>query len=278
MRYRKFVGIQYSVLKDLLSKMQKEPESKVPASKQTEFYKSHHDYLTSLEYRMSCMSFFPNTSFTEAHLHICFNITVSIRTYLMRKLVELLPVPKRDISSRCVTNASLARVRYVGGFCIAKTHYEYSQKKKTTMYKTDAYSVSSYEESLKCVNILSQLKVSEQYIISSTIYPESLIDVERRQTSRSRSLTNISDSLFEFFKNLTELTLKLLNNENLNKYGEKLAEYAQSEILNNIKLKEQFNIVVKESMTNEEDYSQRYCEEVFRRILKKYFMVMFKSI
>jgi len=84
------------------------------------------------------------------------------------------------------------------------------------MYKTDARNIALYEEVVECVEILSELKVNEQHLLSTTSQPETLLDTERRQTSKNRSLTNISDSLFDFFKCLTEICLKLLTDEKLN--------------------------------------------------------------
>ena len=136
-KVKEFAQSEYAKLKCLLESQQKDAEQakKVPASKQSEFYTNVYKYQTSVEFRMNCLSVFDQCPFTQEHLHICFNISNAIRKYLIGKQVEILAVSNRQISNRTLTNASMSRIRYVGGYCIAKVHYKYLQKKNQACTK-----------------------------------------------------------------------------------------------------------------------------------------------
>lgn len=195
-KYRQFCKIEYSKLTSLVHKLNinTQPEA-VSAKMQCEFYGAVHSYMTSAEFRMNCLLFFDEAPFTETHLHICFGISNEIRKHILKKKTELYTIANRNISNRTVTNASQARVRYVGGYCIAKLRHSYKQKKQTSMYKVDEDGQALFEESVCAVNTLDCLKLEEEYVLASTSEPESLMDVSRRQ-QKNRALTNISDSLF----------------------------------------------------------------------------------
>lgn len=68
------------------------------------------------------------------------------------------------------------------------------------------------------MDILLSLTEEEQLVIETTDEQESLLDISRRQ-NLNRGLTNIPDSVFQFFIKLTEICLNLLVSENLNKMG-----------------------------------------------------------
>ena len=180
---------------------------------------------------MNCLSFFENSAFTEEHLHICFNLSNSVRKYLLKKKWIFLACLKSH-ADKCIHGKS--QVHW--GYCVAKVHYKYLQKKKSAMFKTDSKNIAAYEEAVICVDLLSELKVNEQYIITTTNQPDSLLNTERRQTSKNRSLTNISDLLFDFFKTVTEFCLKLLTDESLNKYGEMYVNKLEMKYLKRMQL------------------------------------------
>ncbi|WAR14614.1 hypothetical protein MAR_004719, partial [Mya arenaria] len=121
-KVKRFVQNEYLKLKSFLEPQQEAVEvNKMPASKQSEFYHKVHLYHTSVEFRLNCLSFFDISKiFTE-------------------KKVDLLTISNRPISKRTVTNASMARIRYIGGYCIAK-------------------SIAAYEDAVICVDLLSELK------------------------------------------------------------------------------------------------------------------------
>ncbi|XP_053402851.1 uncharacterized protein LOC123530709 [Mercenaria mercenaria] len=90
------------------------------------FYSKIHQHANSLEFRMNCLKLFQNEqSYTVSHQHICFNISVELRKYILSKQAEKVTPSSRQISKRTITQASRARVRYVGGYCIAKVRHKF---------------------------------------------------------------------------------------------------------------------------------------------------------
>jgi hypothetical protein len=199
----------------------------------------------------------------------------------LKKKAELFPVGKRQISDKILTNASESRVRYVGGYCIAKVRYKYMQKKKSYMYKVDETGQAVYNESLQAVDILDSIKVEEYYLLASTPKPESRLDGNRKQ-GLNRSLTNIPDDLFQFFQILTEKCLQLLVDENMNTYGSNLFEEMKNTILESLELYNEFFSVVDKCRAINQDLCETYVQQsdnnvvkiIYKKIIKIYLMVM----
>ncbi|XP_060604284.1 uncharacterized protein LOC132757110 [Ruditapes philippinarum] len=281
-KYIQFCKNEYCKLSSFIEDLKINPADPVSAKNLSEFYSKVHNYQISAEFRMNCLMLFENTSIGEDHLHICFNISNEIRKYLLKKKAELFTVIQRTISRRAVSNASHARVRYVGGYYIAKIRHKYIQKKRSHMYKTDASGQALFEESVLAVSILDGLKLDEHHVISTTNEPESLLDVSRRQKG-NRSLINISDELFHFFKKLTEICLSLLIDENFNKYGGNLFEHIRTEIMEKSDLYNQFCEVVDISINRNEEFDSetvnkelrnKQISNVYKKIIKLFLMVM----
>ena len=174
-KVKKFAQSEYAKLKCLLE------AKKVPVSKQSKFYTNVYKYQTSVEFIMNCLSDFVQCPFTQEHLHICFNISNAIRKCLNGQQVEILAVSNRQISSKTLTHASMSRIKYVGGIVLqmCTTNIYHKINHVQNRWQT----IALYEEAVVCVEILSELKVNEQYLLSITCQPETLLDTERRQTS-----------------------------------------------------------------------------------------------
>ena len=172
----------------------------------------------------------------------------------------------RKLSNRTLTNASRARVRYVGGYCIAKIRHKHVQKKKSNRFLQGFEANSTYENSKIAVDILNTLKEEENYLLASTEDPQSLKHTYNKQ-NLDRSLTNISDGLFKFFLQLTKLCLELLTSENLNKVGNKIYEYCMDNILANEKLYQMFT-----NCSTITSYS--HMKKLYKDIIKLFLSVM----
>lgn len=118
------------------------------------------------------------------------------------------------------------------------------------MFGTSRNSKLAYIESKALVTLLDVLKEEEHFLKKVSSEPSSLIDISRRQNV-SHSLTNVTDSFFEFFVCLSEVCLSLLTGENFSKFENKLYSVCQSRILENTVLFEQFISLIVTRMKNE---------------------------
>ena len=86
-----------------------------------EFYTAMHKYHTGTEFLLTCMMLFENESFKAVHKHICFNVSVELRKFILSKRAEVYSSTSMRLTERSVTNASRARIRYIGGYCMQKS-------------------------------------------------------------------------------------------------------------------------------------------------------------
>lgn len=199
-KLKPFVKRQFNKMKEFLNKLKIDelnPKA-IPNKVLTAFCENVHTYTTSNEYRMQCLLLFENdNNFSHEHMHVCYNIVSEIRKYLMKEKVNLFQISNKDTVERKITNASRARIRYVGGYCVNKIRGKYLKETKRYMYSTSAEGQLLYEEAEKSLHILNCLREEESNVMASTKEPDSLIDIARRQNLQ-RGLTNISDDLFHF--------------------------------------------------------------------------------
>ena len=127
-RYTKFCEGEYSKMAVFVEDLKIDPSVPVQPKLLTEFYTRVRAYQKSAEFRMKCLTLFDNVAFSEDHLHLCFNISNEIRKFHLNKKAEQFPIGERKLSQRSVGNASHAKVRYVGGYCIAKLQEKYRKK------------------------------------------------------------------------------------------------------------------------------------------------------
>ena len=272
-KYRVFCCKEYNFLKDLLDKMNF--TGPVKCSDLGDFYTSAHKHLTSAEFLLTCMQLFDNESFCDEHKHICFVTSVEIRKFLLEKCSKNYVSQTKQIVHRTVTDASRTRIRYVGGYCVAKIRFKYIKKKNTVRYSNKPSDQQLYEECLIATELLNEMQVDEQYILTESNEPESLYDVSRKQNV-NRGLTNISDELFKFFISLSEKTLSIMTTEKLNKHGRDFFENSKLEIMNNEDLLQSFSTVVQSQCMG--SVTSRHTEiNVLKNVIKIIFYKIVKT-
>lgn len=240
-----------------------------------------HEYHTGTEFLLSCMMLFENESFTAEHKHICFNVSVELRKFILSKKAEVYSSTSMKLTERSVTNASRARIRYIGGYCIAKVSSKFMNKKETLRYATAVEKQQNYEEAVHITQLLNCLREDEQFILKNSTEPESLLDVTRKQYI-NRGLTNISDELFNFFIKLSDQCLILLSDENFHRYGDKLFEFCKQTTVENSELFEAFcKILETHSVDNSELSEKQVCVDIqalariiYKKIIKIYLLVL----
>ena len=135
-KYNRFCKQVYEKLLALISTLNisTSPQSAapVPAKDISSFYAKTHEYLNSTEFRVVCLTMFNHSAFTEDHLHICYNVSVEIRKFLLKKKAEVFPTSDRQVTQRTLSAASHARVRYVGGIAWQKSETSTCKRKTVT--------------------------------------------------------------------------------------------------------------------------------------------------
>ena len=141
----------------------------------------------------------------------------------------------RRLPSSSLTSGARGKIRYVGGYVLAKLRYRHQQAANRRVYKLDVQSRNQLHEESAKVKLLSEACRSESQIIAESEDLESLQETSRRQNIR-QSLNHITDTGYVFFAMLTEETIALQNAKNLYKYGENLNHYVIVELCSNERL------------------------------------------
>ncbi|KAH3882795.1 hypothetical protein DPMN_006740 [Dreissena polymorpha] len=170
----------------------------VQVKPETQFIEKCHQHQISAQYRLNCMLFFPNTNISSGHWYITYKLTVAINQFILSRKEKLFSFVEKEISKRQVTNASIARFRYAGGFCIHKIKEEQVSIVKTHMYSKSVEGQEKYEKASDVFTIVQGMRVEEEHLKTTTFDPDSLMDTIRKQYT-NKGLTHISDELYQFF-------------------------------------------------------------------------------
>lgn len=260
----------------------------VTPDKLTLFYSKCHQHQTSTAYKARAFLMvdnIPNIS-PKAVSHIAYQFTVAVRTFVLKEKEAKYPVADRDSHKRTVTTASLGKVRYVGGFCLAKLRYKHQKIQFNKCYKTSSKDQAQYKKSSVITQILDTMRVSETSLQLHTEHPETLLETAQRQNV-SRGLTNITDELYKFFIDLCENCLASLVDKNLNVQGSHIYNISSEKLVQSIELYKKF-VDIASSCHVQEFHSEstvdcllsetvdRICaiEEIYEELVRKFLLVM----
>lgn len=267
----------------------------IPESTLAKCFNQVHEYTTSLEYIMSCLILFDigtERSFEDEHKIICYRITECIREFVIEQKVTELPSSSVKVPKRFVTDASRPRIRYVAGYCVSALRKRYTQIKQSKMFSHSKEAQSAFREAKISINIINLLKEEEHYLKETTTDRESLTDTERKQNV-NRGLTNVTDSMFDFFLCLTNTCLSKLVHENLVNYGESMYNMCLDVVQSDSNLYEKFSHMVilrlhTENIEEFHDSNMNLSEHletmvitsaqiyhIYNELVRKYFMVLF---
>ena len=289
-------------IKKVLSKMSTSVKSlevdksgAIPENKLATFFSQVHEYSTSLGYIMDCLDLFDiggEQAFQEEHRITCYRILEYIREFVMEQKVSELKPESSKLMKRFITDSCKPRIRYVAGYCVASLRKHYVQLKQTNIFAHSSESQSSFKEAKIALNVINCLKEEEHYLKEVTNDPDSLMDIDRRQNYR-RGLTNVTDSMFDFFLCLTKTCMSNLVQENLVRYGESMYNKCLDVVRSDSSLYEKFShmvvtrlhsesvedfydstLILSEYMENIVYTSAQICQ-IYNELVQKYFMVLF---
>ncbi|KAH3823811.1 hypothetical protein DPMN_125633 [Dreissena polymorpha] len=292
-----FIKRIFLKMSNVSKELGKDDPKPIAESVLNKFYKTLYEYTVGLQYTMDCLTLFnigTENVFEEEHKIVCYKMFEYIREFVLQQRVQLLKESTMNIYKRTVTDASRSRIRYVAGYCVAKLRKKYVQVLKSNMFSCSKASQTTFKEARQTLLILNSFKEEEHYLQQMTSHPDSLIDTERKQNIR-HGLTNVTDGMFNFFLNITELCLQKLVNENLTKYGKTMYNNCLEQLLCDMNLYQQFSHMVINKLKGEttEEFSftlehviiseivdslvltsAQICT-IYNELVQKYFLVLF---
>ncbi|KAK3732234.1 hypothetical protein QZH41_020059 [Actinostola sp. cb2023] len=137
-----------------------------------------------------------------------------------------------------MASEGLSKIRYVGAWAVAKVFHKELKYVRLNMASHSQKTLASVKKSFDMTYLLEEHVIANiAQLQESTKYPPTLNLTEERQY-RSRGLTHIEDSAYEFFVELEVLRVDNLNDSKLKKKKETLIDDAlkiafESEVLLN---------------------------------------------
>lgn len=202
----------------------------IKPNKLAELYRAGHDHQTSDQYKARVLLMFfdlKRTITQQVISHIAYNLTVSIRKFILSEIENSYKISSTTVSNqrvqRNVTEESYGNIRYVGGYCVAKVRQKYTKQLRSNCYTLKCENKVKYKESCLILEILDNMSVNES-IVSLSQFPQYLIETCRKQNV-TRGLTNISDQLFESFVSTCKMCLNLSVCNNVNIHCENLFQF-----------------------------------------------------
>lgn len=203
---REFCAASFEITSSMITELEITDHDPKPvtAGKLAKFYKHHKEYLSSRSYlaQVQLMFFEVNRSQGESisqqvMSHIAFNLSVSIRKFLLSEKEKLYRIGEGIVHKRDVSEESYGKVRYVGGYCIASLRFHYRKIRSIHCFKSGLADQQKYNEAVSKMELLDGLSLNELAAQLTTEFPESLIETASRQHA-SRGLTNIPDAVLNF--------------------------------------------------------------------------------
>lgn len=176
-------------------------------------YSPHFQFLTSL------LFYIERKFFEELSSHLILQDPESFKSTSMS--ADELPAPARG------------KIRYISGYVLAKLKHNLSMKIRNSLFtEGDNTKVLKLQSQM---NILNSLCISYDELINSTKDIDSLQETRRKQNERE-SLTNLTDTSFEFFMKLETLCRRKLTHFSLIHYGKHLFSNMIAELLSDSEL------------------------------------------
>lgn len=94
-----------------------------------------------------------------------------IREFVMKAKAKEAETVSTEIDKREVTHASRARIRYVGGYCVAKVRLKYVIKTPPIDTQINRKKKDDYDNAKDAVEILNRLKQDKKTVLENTEEP-----------------------------------------------------------------------------------------------------------
>lgn len=179
----------------------------------TEFYSAFQQYLSSETYLKLTAKY----SVIPCGHRLMTAVMFVIQKKIMKRksdTVNLQPVNQNIFPSIETpdSDAGRGKVRYVGGYCVAKCRHRLCSTMRNNLFKPGME--SEVQKLNEQINLLDNVVTSAAEISETSNFPETLKETYRKQNIRE-GLTNISDGAFQFFEKLEKHAAQVMTFENL---------------------------------------------------------------
>ena len=212
----------YSIIENFSKKHLQSPAQKNMTAFCTEISRHLQDESFLNSSTALLKTYFTNPS--DIHHGLLTAVVFQIQKNILSKLVSsesqtsASTLPKKAEPS----SSGLGKIRYIGGYCVAKVKSEVSKKLSSCMFVFKKK--NEFDKCKLTFNIVESMEVDYNLLADTTKYPETLEETQRKQNVGG-GLTHISDTAYDFFVLLEKLCRNELNDTTLAQYGGNLFQH-----------------------------------------------------
>ncbi|XP_062584328.1 uncharacterized protein LOC134246079 [Saccostrea cucullata] len=237
------------------------------------YYSEVYKFSTSEKYKKLVEAYFGRKATTQ-EFQLCRNIFDQVSSSIIEEHTSHLAISQagKGDSTMTISDTSHGKIRYIGGACVAKSKFHFMNLTRKSLYKNKDKSSNSY---LK-VKMLDHLCIKDSLISSK--YPKSLLETERKQNI-SHGLTIVTDSVFEFFLELSKRRLKFHNDVTFALHGASCLTLCDKDLKEDTELKSIWEILFNDfdnpslRLLIEEDSLQASKVELYEDIVTRFLKI-----
>ena len=244
-----FLRVQWSRIFALIRKQISENVNKSVQRKEfTCHFGDLHSFLLSndLQKEFAELMGIPVSLLAEQHYHVLTEMVLALNSCILEVIVgERFPSSTVEAHGRNVsamTEECKGKIRYCGAWAIAKVRHSCREYFKNNMYSADGNVRHKAREAYGKSDLLAQLTWSSSTAQQLSNYQSSL-NVTLSRKYEKGTLVHINDKIFEWFLELEQERVNLLNSESLASHQEDLVEWTLSCILGNKNLEGKWNVL-----------------------------------
>ena len=215
------------------------PQAGKPENKHiTALYKLTTQFVQGEEYKSAVQRLFSTQACTPSHYRTAFGIVEGIRKGMVSKESEqyFIQAKEKAISKQgdsSQSKGSTAKIRYIGGWCLATIRYRKKLYVKTNLFKKNkSADIERVDREVRCIDMLTE---DEDVLLKTSENPESLEEVKRKQNLRG-GLTNIKDVTLDLFVLLDSKVRKSETRENLSVHHKDFYSFIYDKVINDEEL------------------------------------------
>lgn len=179
---------------------------------------------------------------SEVQYRLAYGIVQKIRSLIISKAAEPYKIEAREAARKVKTvkdsKGSNAKIRYIGGWCLASLRFGKKRLVSSNLYKKSVRTqVNTWDKEIRFLDQLEESCDSKE-----TNDDGSMIEIDRKQNLQS-GLTVINNNTFKFFVDLDSTIQKMETFENLNLHMKDFYHFIISELKKSEELSEKWRLL-----------------------------------